>query len=47
MITRDDRVYLEHILECIASIDVVTVPKSAVEPLQPHEILSVRNLVQV
>ncbi|MEM1251618.1 MAG: DUF4926 domain-containing protein [Cyanobacteria bacterium P01_H01_bin.21] len=29
------------------SIDVVIVPKSAVEPLQPNEILSVRNLVQV
>ena len=29
------------------SIDVVTVPKSAVVPLQPNEILSVRSLVQV
>ena len=29
------------------SIDVVTVPKSAVEPLQPNEIFSVRSLVQV
>ncbi len=29
------------------SIDVVTVPKSAVEPLQSNEILSVRSLVQV
>ncbi|NEZ55605.1 DUF4926 domain-containing protein [Adonisia turfae] len=29
------------------SIDVVTVPKSAVEPSHPNEILSVRNLVQV
>ncbi|MEO0397699.1 MAG: DUF4926 domain-containing protein [Cyanobacteria bacterium P01_A01_bin.137] len=29
------------------SIDVVTVPKSAVDSLQPHEILSVRSLVQV
>ena len=28
------------------SIDVVTVPKSAVEPLQANEILSVRNLVE-
>lgn len=29
------------------SIDVVTVPKSAVTPLQPNEILSVRNLASV
>ena len=29
------------------SIDVVTVPKSAVEPLQSNEILSVRSLVEV
>lgn len=29
------------------SIDVVTVPKSAVAPLQSNEILSVRSLVQV
>ena len=29
------------------SIDVVTVPKSAISPLQPNEILSVRSLVQV
>ena len=29
------------------SIDVVTVPKSAVVPLQPIKILSVRSLVQV
>ncbi|MGD1951801.1 MAG: DUF4926 domain-containing protein [Leptolyngbyaceae cyanobacterium] len=29
------------------SIDVVTVPKSAVVPLQPIKILSVRRLVQV
>ena len=29
------------------SIDVVTVPKSAVEPLQSNEILSVRSLVQI
>lgn len=29
------------------SIDVVTVPKAAVEPLHPNEILSVRSLVQV
>ena len=29
------------------SIDVVTVPKSAVAPLKPNEILSVRSLVQV
>ncbi|MEO0395200.1 MAG: DUF4926 domain-containing protein [Cyanobacteria bacterium P01_A01_bin.137] len=28
------------------SIDVVTVPKSAVDPLQANEILSVRNLVE-
>lgn len=29
------------------SIDVVTVPKSAVEPLQSNEILSVRSFVQI
>ena len=29
------------------SIDVVTVPKSAISPLQPNEILAVRSLVQV